>query len=197
MTSPPSARPLVSRITRPTSGPIAFSVAGLTFSAAAGSASIAARRSRRARPSLDLAEALALDDRRPGSPPSATSFASTCRGRRWSRPSPRPSRPARRAPPGRPSSGGCPPRPRAARRQLAGDPVGDRLRGRRRRRPPARSSKNAPSSASKASWRPRGRQPELGGVALAARLGQLGQRSRAVASISSVGASGTRSGSGK
>ena len=65
VTSPPSARPLVSRITAPTIAPIALALPARICSAAAGSASIARRDDRlelaRVR---DLRQALALDDRR-------------------------------------------------------------------------------------------------------------------------------------
>ena len=158
VTSPPSARPLVSRITAPTSGPIAFALPSRTRSAAVR---------------------LGRDRRRDDRPQLAGVRSLRGPRARRSRPGRHPPRPGSAAPPGRPvadplsldharrrrhwasgSTGLRVPSPACAQRggELAGHPVRDHARldavGGRRRLARSRS----PSSASNASCRggPRG-----------------------------------------
>ena len=88
----PSARPLVSRMTCPTIGPIAFALPWRTRSAASAlAASAAATIAGELLAAVHRREALGLDDRR-GSPPSATAGRAPA-GRRRRSPAWRPTRP--------------------------------------------------------------------------------------------------------
>ena len=196
----PSARPLVSRITYPTIGPIAFALPARTRSAASGLAASAAATTAPA-PVLaaDRLEALARHDLR-GSPPSASSRSSTCRrgahADALARHQAHERRQRRR----------CDQRVRrllAVRQpphELAGDPVGERLRRAGRARPPRpappRSSRPAPPGRPAAA-RCRRSAPARAASARPEPAGSSHIAARAAASIRSSIATGTRSGSGK
>ena len=199
-TSPPSARPLVSRITCPTIGPIAFALPPARARRRRGWPRARPRRSRRARrrrrsPPRPSASTIAA-----GSPPSATSLSSTWRAAPTltrllaDQPDERaPAPPARRCE----SAGSCAVRSRAASSpaiQLASAWRAARARRRRERRLEVVAELGAEGEQLGAV----GAQPELALEALGARrpAARASPRARPAIICSSI-ATGTRSGSGK
>ena len=132
LTSPPSARPLVSRMTGPTSAPIAFALPPLMRSTMSGLSAITLATIASSSPESSIAVRPSRSAISAGSPPSATSLSRIVR--------PAAAVTVRAAT----SCDELGQRRRLDRRAVAraqlGDPVRDRLRV-RRRRPPARSSR--------------------------------------------------------
>ena len=123
MTSPPSARPLVSLITAPTIAPIAFWLPARTCSAASGSASIAASTIASSSPRPRSAPRPSRSTISAGSPPSATSRRAPACRRRARSASPRPCRPAPPAPRASTFDSAGRPRSPASRSAAASSPV--------------------------------------------------------------------------
>ena len=131
LTSPPSARPLVSFITAPTIAPIAFGLPALICSAALGLASIAAATIASARRCRRSGRGPRARRSRPGRRPrrpARPARSCRCRGRSSS-PGPAPTRAASASGSTLESAAATSSSGLAQRRgELAGDPVGDHLR---------------------------------------------------------------------